>query len=79
MMDAAKKLLRAAEDERLATVEILRSTPLDRLDETVRALKQRRAHADVRQALIDLMATAPLSHFETLKDVFMAHCTGAER
>ena len=77
-MSIAKKLLSigAVEDERLPTVELLRRTPLENLDEAVRALKQHRSDVEVRQAMIDLIATAPLTHFETLKTVFMTHCTG---
>jgi hypothetical protein len=62
------------EDERLSTVEILRRTPLKQLDEAVRKLKEERPEAEVRQAMIDLIATAPLAHFQTLKAVFMTHC-----
>jgi len=31
----------------------------------------------MRQAMIDLIAKAPLSDFETLKEVFLTHCTNA--
>jgi hypothetical protein len=75
-MKALKKLLPRlrAEDESLPAVEILKRTPPERLEETVRVLKQRRSAAEVRQAMIDLLATAPLAHFATLKGVFLAHC-----
>jgi hypothetical protein len=75
-MHAVKKLLDigATDDERLPALELLRRAPLDKLDEVVRALKQRRSEAEVRQAMIDLIATAPLAHFATLKVVFMTHC-----
>lgn len=77
-MNVAKKLLRmvSVEDERLPAFEILKRTPLDKLDEAVRALKQHRSDAEVRQAMIDLIATAPLTHFETLKAVYVTHCAG---
>ncbi len=77
-MNVVRKLLRMspAEEDRLPTVEILRRTPLDKLDDAVRALKQHRSDGEVRQAMIDLIATAPLTHFETLKSVFVTHCTG---
>jgi hypothetical protein len=75
-MNVLTRLLRigAAEDEALPTVEILKRTPLAQLEETVRVLKQHRSAAEVRQAMIDLIATAPLAHFATLKGVFLAHC-----
>jgi hypothetical protein len=63
------------EDERLPIVAILRRTPLERLDETVRALNRRRSAAEVRQAM--LIAGAPLEHIGSLKAVFMAHCADA--
>ena len=64
-MNALKKLLRtgAVDDEPLSTVEILKRTPLEQLEETVRVLKQHRSAAEIRQAMIDLIATAPLAHF----------------
>lgn len=74
-MKVLRTLLRtgSAEDERLPTIEILKQTPLGELEDMVRALKERRSAAEVRQAMIDLIATAPLAHFATLKAVFMAH------
>jgi hypothetical protein len=75
------KLLRVGpvEDEPLSTVEILKRTPPEALEETVRALKQHRSAAEVRQAMITLLATAPLGHFATLKGVFLAHCADEGR
>jgi hypothetical protein len=49
------------------------------LDEAVRALKEQRSAADVREAMINLIATAPLAHFRTLEAVFMAHCADARQ
>ncbi len=80
-MNALKKLLRRdpVEDESLPAVEILKRTPPERLEETVRALKECRSAAEVRQAMLDLLATAPLAHFATLKGVFLAHCADEGR
>jgi hypothetical protein len=79
-MDAVKNLLRLGpvKDESLPALEILQQTPLERVEETVRALKERRPAAEVRQAMLDLLATAPLAHFATLKGVFLAHCADEE-
>jgi hypothetical protein len=66
-------------DERLPVIQVLRRTPSERLDKTVRALKRHRSAAEVRQAMLDLIATAPLEHFGALKAVFMAHCADADR
>ncbi|MGH6629843.1 MAG: hypothetical protein ACREB3_08935 [Burkholderiales bacterium] len=80
-MNALKRLLRLGpvEDESLPAVEILKRTPPERLEETVRALMERRSAAEVRQAMIDLLATAPLAHFATLRSVFLAHCADEGR
>jgi len=58
----------------LSTVEILKQTPIEELEEAVKALKQHRPAREVRQAMIDLICSAPLAHFQTLKAVFLAHC-----
>jgi hypothetical protein len=80
-MKALKKLLRvgAVEDEPLSTVEILRRTPPEALEETVRTLKRRRPATEIRQAMLDLLATAPMAHFGTLRAVFLAHCADEGR
>lgn len=80
-MNVFAKLLRIGpvEDERVPMIDILRRTPLERLDETVRALKRRRSDAELRQAMLDLLAAAPLEHFGALRAVFMAHCVEADR
>ena len=78
-MFAMRKMLRMdrAPDANVPALEMLQRTPMDRLDETVRALKKHRPAAEVRQAMIDLISKAPLSDFETLKEVFLTHCTDA--
>jgi hypothetical protein len=58
-------------------LELLRRTPLDRLDETVKALKKHRPAAEVREAMIELLTTAPLSDFPAIKRVFTKHFGGA--
>ena len=79
-MNVFAKLLRIApvDDGRVPIIEILRRTPLEGLDKTVRALKRHRSDAEVRRAMLDLIAGAPLEHFGTLKAVFMAHCAEAD-
>jgi hypothetical protein len=75
-MKTLTRLLRMGppEDDRLPVISILRRTPLERLEETVRALERERPTAEVRQAMLDLIAGAPLEHFGHLKAIFMAHC-----
>jgi len=64
----------AVVEAQLPTVEILKQTPIEQLEETVKALKKHRPAREVRQAMIDLICSAPLAHFQTLKVVFLAHC-----
>ena len=74
-----RKMLRMdrAPDANVTALELLQRTPIERLDETVRAMKKHRPATEVRQAMIDLISKAPLSDFETLKEVFLTHCTDA--
>ena len=76
-MLAMREMLRMdrAPDANVTALEMLQRTPME--DETVRALKKHRPAAEVRQAMIDLISKAPLSDFETLKEVFLTHCTDA--
>jgi endonuclease V-like protein UPF0215 family len=79
-MNVFGKLLRVPvlRDERLPVIQVLRRTPSVRLDKMARALKRHRSASEVRQAMLDLIAGAPLEHFGTLKAVFMAHCAEAD-
>ncbi len=78
-MNAVRRLLRVGREreEQLSALELLKRTPLDKLEEAVKALKKRRSAVEVRQAMIEVLSTAPLSHFETLKRVFLRHCADA--
>jgi hypothetical protein len=60
-------------EDSITPFQLLRRTPLDQLDETIEALNQRQPVAEVRAALIELLATAPLSDFAAIKRVFMKH------
>ena len=57
-----------------SAVELLKRTPIDRLEETVQALKRHRPAAEVRKALVERIAHAPLSDFESLKHIYLKHC-----
>ena len=61
------------DEKSIIALELLRRTPLDRLDETIKALKKHRAAAEVRVAMVELLTTAPLSDFKSIKQVFMKH------
>jgi hypothetical protein len=78
-MNVLKGLLRMepSPDEQVSAVELLKRTPLDQLEETVKALKQRRAADEVRKAMVELIARAPLADFDTLKHIYLKHCGDA--
>jgi hypothetical protein len=44
----------------------------------VKALKKHRPAAEVRQAMVQLIAAAPLSDFGKLKQIYMTHCADAK-
>jgi hypothetical protein len=54
-------------------LEVLRRTPLDKLDETVEALKKHRPVTEVRGAIIELFAAAPFSDRGVIAQVFVKH------
>jgi hypothetical protein len=64
-------------DHGVSAVELLKRTPIDRLEETVQALKRHRPAAEVRKALVERLAHAPLSDFESLKHIYLKHCGDA--
>jgi hypothetical protein len=66
-------------DEQACAVELLKRTPLDQLEETVRALKKQRSAEEVRKAMVERIASAPLTEFETLKTIYLKHCGDAKQ
>lgn len=54
--------------------ELLTETPLDRLEETVIALKRDRSPEVARKAMVERIARAPLAEFEMLKLIYLRHC-----
>jgi hypothetical protein len=60
-----------------SAVELLKRTPIDLLEETVKALKHHRPIEEVRKALVERIAHAPLAEFETLKHIYLKHCGDA--
>jgi hypothetical protein len=65
--------------ERSAAFDLLMLTPLDQLDGAVEALLAQRPPEEVRAAMVEVIARAPLAHFETLKRVYLKHCADAAR
>lgn len=80
-MNALKALLRmrAEPDLDSSAVEVLKHTPLDRLEEAVEALKKHRPHAEVRQAMVEVIARATLADFDVLKNIYLKHCGDARK
>jgi hypothetical protein len=54
-------------------VELLSRVPLDKVETVVLALKERRTAQEIRTALIERIAHAPLSEFQALKIVYLTH------
>ena len=75
-MDALRVLLRMGpgREEQTPTVELLKRTPIDQLEEKVEALKKHRPTEEIRKAMVELIARAPLADFDTLKHIYLKHC-----
>jgi hypothetical protein len=65
--------------EEACAVALVGATPLDRLEDVVRSLKQCRSAAEVRKAMVERIARAPFAEFETLKHIYLKHCGDAPR
>jgi hypothetical protein len=75
-MNALKELLRMQADPYagVSAVEILKRTPLNQLEEAVTELKKHRPIAEVRGAMVERIARAPLADFDTVKHIYLKHC-----
>lgn len=75
-MTALKALLcvKPILDDQASTMELLRYTPLEQLEDTVAALKMCRPAAEVRRAMVERIAHAPIADFDTLKHIYLKHC-----
>ena len=65
-------------DNELSTVELLSRVPLDELETAILALREDRTAQEIRAALIERIARAPLSEFQALKIVYLAYCADVE-
>lgn len=80
MVEASNLLEGVAKDGAEAcAVALVGATPLARLEEVVRSLKQCRSAAEVRQAMVERIARAPFAEFETLKHIYLKHCGDVPR
>jgi hypothetical protein len=75
-MNALVDLLRnrPRSDDELPALELLAIVPLDQLDAAVRALKESRSAEEIRAAMVDRIAHAPLTQFQSLKAIYLTHC-----
>ena len=71
MMIQIKNLL---SDPQRTLFEILQQIPPEQLDEALALLKQHRPASEVCAALMTFIATAPLTEFGALRDVYHLHC-----
>ena len=80
-MRALKGLLRmqAEPDSRKSALEVLRDTPLDQLEVAVEELKKHHPHAEVRQAMVEVIARASIKDFDMLKHIYLKHCGDARK
>jgi hypothetical protein len=60
------------------TAELLKDTPLEDLDEMLAVLGRYRPLEEMRAALMERIAKAPLAEFNTLKVLYFRHFNGQE-
>jgi hypothetical protein len=59
--------------------DVLKQTPLHELEAVLTLLKRHRPVGEVCTALLEEIASAPLSEFNTLKLVYFRHCNAQEQ
>jgi hypothetical protein len=74
-MKKVRDLLRRS--GKLTAFEVLQQISLEELDEAVAFLKKRRPKSEVCHALKAIIATSPLSEFQTLRDIYRRYCAPA--
>jgi hypothetical protein len=61
-------------DDGRPALELLAAAPIERLEEIVTRLKTRRPAAEICDAMMKLIALAPLSEFQMLREIYRRHC-----
>lgn len=61
-------------DDGRPALELLAAAPIERLEEIVARLKTKRPAAEICDAMMKLIALAPLSEFQMLRDIYRRHC-----
>jgi hypothetical protein len=64
-------------DDGRPALELLAATPNERLDEVIAQLRKTRPAAEVCDAMMKLIALAPLSEFLTLREIYRRYCDSA--
>ena len=64
-------------DDNRPALELLAAAPIERLEEIVARLKTKRPAAEICDALMKLIALAPLYEFQMLRDIYRRHCVPA--
>ena len=63
----------------ITTNALLKQTPLDDLDAILPLLRRHRPVGEMRTALLERIATAPLSEFSALKRLYFRHCDAQQQ
>jgi hypothetical protein len=67
---------RSLDDSRPA-LELLAAAPIEHIEEVVVRLKKKRSAAEICDAMMKLIALAPLSEFQMLRSIYRRHCVPA--
>jgi hypothetical protein len=64
-------------DDGRSALELLAATPNERLEEVIARLKKTRPAEEICDAIMKLIALAPLSEFLALREIYRKHCDPA--
>jgi 16S rRNA C1402 N4-methylase RsmH len=70
---------RVDRDDGRPALELLAAVPNERLEEVIVRLKKTRPAEEICDAIMKLIALAPLSEFLTLREIYCRHCDSARK
>ena len=70
---------RVDHDDGRPALELLAAIPNERLEEVIVRLKETRPAEETCDAIMKLIALAPLSEFLTLREIYCRHCDSARK
>jgi 16S rRNA C1402 N4-methylase RsmH len=70
---------RVDRDDGRPALELLAAIPNERLEEVIVRLKETRPAEEICDAIMKLIALAPLSEFLTLREIYCRHCDSARK